>query len=148
MNIKEFKCGFRFTNEKYAMLSEKELLEIRIIPSEVARKEWMNICKTEIFQKSKYIKNIVNHTAPVLIKDCFWGDDETYTKEKLLSFFNDMGANRVSIYYDNETALNVSSDIFCTHWSDFCYPSDLNLIIISSVMIVYYEDIIYGPYKI
>ena len=59
-----------------------------------------------------------------------------------------LGANKVSIYYDNETALNVSLNVFCTRWSDFCYPSDLNLIIASSVMIVYYEDILYGPYEI
>ena len=148
MNIREFKCGFRFTNEKYAILSEEELSEISIIPFEVARKEWMNICKTKIFQNSKYIKDIVNHTAPVLIKDCFWGNDEIYTRDKLLSFFNDIGASRLSIYYDNETALNVSSNVFCKRWSDFCYPSDLNLITNSSIMIVYYEDIIYGPYKI
>jgi hypothetical protein len=148
LNIKEFKCGFRFTDEKYALLSEKELSEISIIPCEIAIKEWIHICKEEVFQRSKYIKDIVNHTAPVLIKDCFWGDNETHTKEKLLSFFKEIGANKVSIYYDNETALNVSLNVFCTRWSDFCYPSDLNLIIASSVMIVYYEDIVYGPYEI
>ena len=148
MNIKEFKYGFRFTDEKYALLSEKELLEMSIMPSDITIKEWMYICKEEVFQKSKYIKDIVNHTAPILIEDCFWGGDETHTKEKLVSFFNKINASKVSVYYDNETALNISINVFCSHWSDFCYPSDLNLIIASSVMIVYYEDIIYGPYKI
>ena len=148
MNIKEFKCGFRFTDEKYAVLSEKELSEMSIIPYEIAKKEWVHICETETFQMSKYIKDIINHTAPVLIKDCFWGDDENYTQEKLLAFFNEIDADEIAIYYDSETALNVSSNVFCARWSDFCYPSDLNLIITSSVMIVYYEDIIYGPYDI
>lgn len=148
MNIKEFKCGYRFTDEKYTVLSDDELSKISIIPSEYAEKKWMNICKEELFQKSQYIKDIIEHSAPVFVKDCFWGDDEDQTKDKLVSFFKEIGANEVSIYYDCKTALSVSSTVFCTHWSDFCYPSDLNLIITPSMMIVYYEDIIYGPYQL
>ncbi len=148
MEIKDFKYGWRFTEDKYAVFSADELSEMSVIPNDKAKKEWFRICKEEVFQKSVYIKDIINGTAPVLIKDCLWGDDETYTKDKLLSFFKEVGANQVSIYYDDETALHVSSNVFCTRWSDFCYPSDLNLIITSSAMIVYYEDIVYGPYEI
>lgn len=148
MVIKDFKYGWRFTEDKYAVFSDDELSEISVISNDEAKREWLLICSEEIFQKSVYIKDIINRTAPVLIKNCFWGDNENYTKGKLLSFFNELGANKVSIYYDDETALQVSSSVFCTRWSDFCYPSDLNLIITPSVMIVYYEDIIYGPYEI
>lgn len=148
MNIRNFKYYWRYNDENYAVFSDVELSEISVIPKDKAKREWLRICGGEIFQKSLYIKDIIDHNAPVLIKDCHWGDDETYAKNKFLSFFNEFGADKVSIYYDDETALQLSSSLFCARWSDFCYPSDLNLIIFPSVMIVYYEDIVYGPYKI
>lgn len=148
LSIKNFKYYWRFSDEKYAVLTEEELSLISVVSKDDAKKKWINICKEEIFQKSIYIKDIIQGSAPVLINDCFWGEDEDITKEKLLDFFDINGTDEIEIYYDCENGLSVPVNLFCERWSDFCYPSDLILIILPSIMIVYYEDIIYGPYII
>ena len=108
MSIEDFKYYWRFSDEKYAVLSKQELSTISVISKDEVEKEWIRICEKEIFQESAYINDIVHHSAPV----------------------------------------QLPINLFCTKWSDFCYPSDLVLILLPSVMIVYYEDIVYGPYRI
>lgn len=148
LSMQDFKHYWRYNDEKYVVLSEQELSAINVLQKSEVKKEWMRICGEEIFQKSVYINDIINHTAPVLIKDCCWGEEENNTKEALMSFFEKCHVDKVSIYYDFENGLQLPTSVFCERWSDFCYPSDLILIVLSSAMIVYYEDIVYGPYKV
>lgn len=148
MTIEDFKYYWRFSDEKYAVFSKQELSAISVIPNDEVKKKWMQICKKELFQESIYINDIIHHTAPVFMKDCRWGENEDSTKEALESFFSNFDVGKISIYYDCENGLQLPTNIFCTRWSDFCYPSDLILILLPSVMIVYYEDVVYGPYRI
>lgn len=148
MSIEDFKYYWRFSDEKYALLSEQELSTINVISKDEVKKEWLRICKKEIFQKSVYINDIIHHTAPIFMKDCQWGENEDSTREAFESFFRKFNVDKISIYYDCENGLQLPTNVFLTRWSDFCYPSDLILIILPSMMIVYYEDIVYGPYAI
>lgn len=147
MSIEDFKYYCRFSDEKYAVLSEQELSAISVIPKDEVKKSWMQICGKEIFQESIYINDIIHHTAPVFIKDCQWGENEDRTREAFEAFFSELNVDKISIYYDCENGLQLPINVFCTRWSDFCYPSDLVLIILPSVMIVYYEDVVYGLYR-
>lgn len=148
MSIEDFKYYWRFSDEKYAVLSKQELSTISVISKDEVEKEWIRICEKEIFQESAYINDIVHHSAPVLIKDCQWGENEDKTREAFEIFFSELNVDKILIYYDCENGLQLPINLFCTKWSDFCYPSDLVLILLPSVMIVYYEDIVYGPYRI
>lgn len=148
MSVEDFKYYWRFSDEKYAVLSEQELSTISVISKDEVEKEWIRICEKEIFQESAYINDIVHHSAPVLIKDCQWGKNEDKTREAFETFFSELNVDKILVYYDCENGLQLPINLFCTKWSDFCYPSDLVLILLPSVMIVYYEDIVYGPYRI
>lgn len=148
MSINNFKYYWRYYDEKYAVLSEQELSTLNVIPKDEVKKRWMQICKKEIFQKSEYINDIIHHTAPIFIKDCQWGENEDNTREAFEVFFDNFDVDKISIYYDCENGLQLPTNLFCSKWSDFCYPSDLILILLPSMMIVYYEDIVYGPYRI
>ena len=86
MSIEDFKYYWRFSDEKYAVLSKQELSTISVISKDEVEKEWIRICEKEIFQESAYINDIVHHSAPVLIKDCQW-ERMKIKPEKLLKHF-------------------------------------------------------------
>ncbi len=48
--------------------------------------------------------------------------------------------------YDHTSAISITASIFfCEKWSDFCYPSDVLLIVNNNIVLLYYEDTLYGP---
>lgn len=145
MNIKNFKFGWRFTEEKYSLFSEKELSEIKIIDKTQIQNFWDENLDNEIIEKCSFIKKIISHEIPVLINDCGWGNNEKIeqTKESLKRYLNINLSDCVKIYYDNENAIEVSGSLFIEKWDDFCYPSDSLIIKYNEKMLLYYEDIIY-----
>lgn len=147
MTVKEFKLGWRFTDEKYALFSDDELSKIEIIPPHIAASIWNRICDDEILSKSSYVTHIVSREMPVLIADCGWGDEiaEQQTAAVLTKFFAEHGAVDITILYDSKNAINVPAELFCEKWSDFCYPSDTLCIKYGLNTLLYYEDIIYMP---
>lgn len=147
MTIKEFKFGWRFTDEKYALFSDNELSEIEVIPPHTVISIWNKICDNEILPKSSYVKYIISREMPVLIADCGWGEvtSEKKTASILTKFFVKNGVVNITILYDNKNAINVPVNLFCKKWSDFCYPSDTICIKYGINTLLYYEDIIYMP---
>ena len=141
----KFKYAWRYMDKRYSLFSSDELSKIQVISRNNAIKEWDNICDSEIFQTSSYINKIINSNISVYIGNCKWGEDESETEKELLKLFNEYRAEAVSLFYDRDTALYVSAELFCKKWSDFCYPSDSILIIFDAKIIIYYEDTIYGP---
>ena len=73
MNIKDFSYGFRFTKEDYAIFSEKELSEIKVLSKEETKKIWYSYCDKEYLPQSYFVKDIIQHKMPILINDCGWG---------------------------------------------------------------------------
>ncbi len=73
MNIKDFSYGCRFTDEKYAIFSEKELSEINVLTEEEAKNSWYKYCDNEILELSYFVKDIVAYKLPFLTNDCGWG---------------------------------------------------------------------------
>ena len=145
MDIKDFKYGFRYTNKDYALFSLDELSKIEVINSNEVRMIWDQICDDEVIERCSFIKKIILHELPVFIEDCGWGNDlyENKTKNLLLKYFNGSCDDKITLYYDCESAISVSKFLFCNRWSDFCYPSDSLLIKYDNEMLFYYEDIIY-----
>ena len=80
------------------MLSKQELSTISVISKDEVEKEWIRICEKEIFQESAYINDIVHHSAPVLIKDCQWGENEDKTREAFETFFSELNVDKILIY--------------------------------------------------
>lgn len=107
MSIEDFKYYWRFSDEKYAVLSKQELSTISVISKDEVEKEWIRICEKEIFQESAYINDIVHHSAPVLIKDCQWGENEDKTREAFETFFSELNVDKILIYYDCENGLQL-----------------------------------------
>ena len=85
MSIEDFKYYWRFSDEKYAVLSKQELSTISVISKDEVEKEWIRICEKEIFQESAYINDIVHHSAPVL--KIASGERMKIKPEKLLKHF-------------------------------------------------------------
>lgn len=149
MNIKNFKYAWRYTDSNYSLFSSDELSKMNVLLENESSELWDKVCDSEIFQKSSYIKKIIDKNIPVYVSDCGWGDElEKITQNKLINFFKENGINEIYLLYDRISALNVSSDLFCNKWSDFCYPSDSILILNYSKLLIYYEDILYGPFDI
>ena len=78
MSIEDFKYYWRFSDEKYAVLSKQELSTISVISKDEVEKEWIRICEKEIFQESAYINDIVHHSS---------GERMKIKPEKLLKHF-------------------------------------------------------------
>lgn len=150
MNIKDFKYAWRYTDSKYALFSSVELSKMNVLLEDESSILWDQICDTEIFEKSSYITKILNKSIAIYISDCGWGDGllEDKTKNKLVEFFDRQVPDKLYLFYDRVSALNVSSKLFCDKWSDFCYPSDSILILSDSKLLIYYEDVLYGPLDI
>lgn len=147
MDIKKFKFSWRYTDEKYALFTSNELLQMGVVSEKESARKWDEICDNRIFQKSSYIKLLINQKLPVFISDAGWGEMqyEYNTKEQLLELFSKYEDKDLFLLYDRHTGLKVSKELFCNKWSDFCYPSDANLILFYKKILIYYEDSIYGP---
>lgn len=145
--IKDFKYGWRFTDDNYALFTDDELSKISVISADQAGLFWDDICDKKILQESKWIKRVIDRSLPVLIGDCGWGDDdkESVTRNKLIELLEN---KQLTILYDSQTALSVECDLFRNKWSDFCYPSDAVIIIQDNNIIMYYEDTIYKIEKL
>ena len=146
MNINDFKYAWKFTDEKFAKFSNFELSRIKAIDGSDF---WNEIVKSDIFELSLYIQNIVAHKAPVFINDCGWGDHDTEQRtERVISrYFKNNNINNVTLLYDKNNALITECKLFCEKWSDFCYPNDSIIILLGSEFMIYYEDILYGTYR-
>ncbi len=150
MLIKDFHYGFRFTDKNYSLFSSDELSQIEVISKEKANAIWNTICDSEIFQKSSYIKKILNKQIPPILGNSGWGecDIENKTKGIFADIFNAQKSEPLYVLYHYSTALAVSVELFCDKWSDFCYPSDSILLLCGEIVVIYYEDAIYGPISI
>lgn len=76
MDIKDFKYGWRFAEEKYSLFSNEELSKIKIINQHKIREFWDKYCDNEKLERCSFIKKIIEHKMKVLIDDCGWGDSE------------------------------------------------------------------------
>lgn len=142
MNIKNFKYGFRFTDEKYSLFSNDELSNIDIINEEKIKEFWNNNCDNEIIEKCSFIDKLVSKKLEVVISDCGWGNYELELNTTSI-LNNIITSDTINIYYDYNSALKVNKNLFCNKWSDFCYPSDVLLIESNNSILLYYEDTIY-----
>lgn len=145
MNVKDFLFGERFTNEDFALFSETELSKIKVISEKEASNIWCNYCDDEILSKSSFVVKKGLGKLPLIAKDCGWGDekDENDTRilfERVLSKCID---EHINICYYSDSALRVSTRLFCEKWSDFCYPSDCLIIDYGEKALLYYEDRLY-----
>ena len=147
MDIKEFKYAWRYTSEDYALFSSKQLLEMEVVNEIESNKMWSSICDNEILQKSSYIQMMIAHKLPILVGDCGWGDESTEnkTQQKLMNVLENFISEKVTLLYDYNSAINITASLFCEKWSDFCYPSDALFVIKGNVVLLYYEDTLYGP---
>lgn len=145
MNINDFSYGCRFTDEKYAIFSEKELSEIKILTEEEAKNSWYKYCDNEILELSYFVKDIVARKLPFLLNDCSWGDElgETKTKQLLKTELRQYEDGYINVCYESKKALRVSTKLFCDRWNDFCYPSDSLILDLGDRALLYYEDLIY-----
>ena len=145
MNINDFSYGCRFTDEKYAIFSEKELSEIKVLKEEEAKNSWYKYCDNEILELSYFVKDIVAHKLPFLTNDCSWGDElgETKTKQLLKTELRQYEDGYINVCYESKKALRVSTKLFCDRWNDFCYPSDSLILDLGDRALLYYEDLIY-----
>lgn len=149
MNIKNFKYAWRYTDSNYALFSLDELSKMNVLLEKESSELWDKVCDSKIFQESCYIRKIIDKNIPVYVSDCGWGDVlEEFTQNKLIDFFKKNEIDKIYLIYDRVSAINVSSDLFCNKWSDFCYPSDSILILNGSKLLIYYDDILYGPLDI
>ena len=142
MDIKEFKYAWRYTSENYALFSPKQLSEMNVVNENKAVEIWNSICDNEILQKSSYVQMMIDHKLTVFIGDCGWGDEsmERVTQQKLMSLFEKSISDKVTLLYDHTSAISITASIFCEKWSDFCYPSDVLLIVNNNIVLLYYED--------
>ena len=147
MDIKEFKYAWRYTSENYALFSPKQLSEMNVVNENKAVEIWNSICDNEILQKSSYVQMMIDNKLTVFIGDCGWGDEsmERVTQQKLMSLFEKSISDKVTLLYDHTSAISITASIFCEKWSDFCYPSDVLLIVNNNIVLLYYEDTLYGP---
>lgn len=145
MDIKDFYYGWRFTDKDYALFSEKELSQIKVLSSEEACNIWYSYCDEKLLPKSYFVNDIVTHTLPILTGDCGWGDEEAESETKLLlaKELRNYIDGFISVCYDSDSSLRVSTKLFCDKWSDFCYPSDYLIIDCGDRALLYYEDLIY-----
>lgn len=90
---------------------------------------------------------MIDHKLTVFIGDCGWGDEsmERVTQQKLMSLFEKSISDKVTLLYDHTSAISITASIFCEKWSDFCYPSDALLIVNNNIVLLYYEDTLFGP---
>lgn len=106
---------------------------------------WCNYRDDEILSKSSFVVKNGLGKLPLIAKDCRWGDekDENDTRilfERVLSKRID---EHINICYYSDSALRVSTRLFCEKWSDFCYPSDCLIIDYGEKALLYYEDRLY-----
>ena len=145
MEIKDFKYGWRFTDENYALFSEKELSEMEVISKETVEAIWYSYCDNELLPMSSFITNKGLDELELLSNDCGWGEMKDEYKTKLLfeSTMKQYIDGYINICYDSESALKVSNRLFCDKWTDFCYPSDYLIIDCYDKAILYYEDLLF-----
>ena len=152
MNINNFKYSWRFIDERYAKFSDIELSDIEVLSAKITYQNWKKIIhnKSKVFEESEYINLILDKKIPMFIYDCVWEDNQRECcTSKILSEYlcDDLLSLNIKLLYDYHSGLEINSKLFCEKWSDFCYPSDSILIICDSWLLIYYEDVIYGPIK-
>jgi hypothetical protein len=106
MKVQEFPLAWRWTDSRYAVLSESVMSQLQPLgPQEagLAREQALS------FQRD----SSVTHPADVSDEDgCAW-----------LRARHGGLSDIVTISWSGDCALRTSWQIFTEHWSDFCYPS-------------------------
>lgn len=143
MSIYESPYAWRFTDEKYALLSERELSALTILPETEAHTLWDRMIHVPVFYESPYIKAVVTRSIPVMISDCGWGNirQEGVTGNTLAELLTE---GQIKLFYSRDHALIIPVKLFLDRWSDFCYPDDANVILAGNRFLIYYEDVLYG----
>ncbi|MCR5599337.1 MAG: hypothetical protein K6G33_01135 [Ruminococcus sp.] len=149
MDIKDFLFGCRFTDEEFAVFSESELSEMRVLSEKEASDIWFCYCDNKLLPKSSFALTGLNKLR-LITNDCGWGDEkaEKETSTLLESTLSEYIDSYVNVCYYSECALKVSARLFCDKWSDFCYPSDYLIIDCGDRALLYYEDLLYYLNKI
>ena len=70
MEIKKFKYGWRFTDEKYALFSEKELSQIKVLSDEEASDIWYSYCDNKLLPLSSFVIKKGFDKLPLITNDC------------------------------------------------------------------------------
>lgn len=147
MSIKDFKYAWRFNDINYAKFSDSELSKIEMVFPEKANMLWDSVCENTIIQECQaIIERIVSHELPILIGNCGWGenDKEETTRHTLESILLKENTDSITVLYDRESAITVSTDLFIYKWTDFCYPSDTLILLFGRRCLLYYEDTLYN----
>lgn len=145
IDIKDFLFGERFTNKDFAIFSETELPEMKVLSEKEASNIWYDYCDDEILPKSSFVTKTGLGNLQLVTKDCGWGDEkeENDTRMLLESMLSKYIDGQINVCYYSDCALRVSTKLFCKKWSDFCYPSDYLIIDCGDRALLYYEDLIY-----
>ena len=141
---KEFEYGVRFTDEQFALFTEEELSMMRILSKAEAQACWKEKCDREKLDYASFVSKIPLRNLPLLIDDCRWGDEagETSTEHSMEELF--IVSDTVLILYNSNTALQVQKSLLCSKWSDFCYPSDIVILVNGEKVFLYYEDMLFS----
>lgn len=106
MKVQEFPLAWRWTDSRYAVLSEAVLSQLQPLGAQDAK---IAFERARRFQQDSGI----THSADVSDDDgCTW----LRARHGALS-------DSVVVSWSRECALRTSWQIFTEHWSDFCYPS-------------------------
>ena len=146
MEVKDFEYGFRFTDENYALFSDRELSEMKVVSEGEASILWCSYCDNKVIPLCSFaVKDEGLATLLLLCADCGWGEEKSekettvFLKETLKQY----GEGDIFVCYSEKEALRVSTELFCDKWSDFCYPSDYLIIDCGNKGLLYYEDRLY-----
>ena len=118
-----FGLAWRWTDERWNLLPEDDLLAIRPFKKEAAGK--LNEYSLELLEK---VTKAEGPYALVLSVEC--GDDaaEVDVSETLQKHLVNCDQN-VYVSWDPGYAVKCRLDVFCNYWDDFCYPSSDDVVV-------------------
>lgn len=106
MKVQEFPLAWRWTDSRYAVLSESVMSQLQPLGPQEAR---LARERARSFQHDSSI----THPADVSDEDgCAWLREQHRGLSDI-----------VTVSWSPDCALRTSWQIFTEHWSDFCYPS-------------------------
>jgi len=148
-----FELWWRWTNPTWDMLPESDLAQIRPLTAGKAQEIWQT---ESVYRHDLWRYTFVSTSEPVLSSSLFeWIRNVDISVEGIeivrhhLTTFEPQGDQTVIVMWEPTVAVAVPWHIFCTYWTDFCYPSsdDVSVWPISELwgLHYYHEDqLIFG----
>ena len=140
--LKDFELSWRFMDSNYNLLPETDLNMICEVPLNKCKLLWGKYNLHKLFNNKNFI-DYQKIDKYLLIKDCFWGEENENSTRNILSKLS--FDNEIVFFWAEDCAVSTTYNIFVKYWSDFCYPSDYKSIIvcINKFVLVYKEDVIF-----